>query len=186
MKSFIPLVLLTGLTVAFPSAFAHNDDYHNNKDCLSDADATRVTNNWLGIFSGNPGLINTTLSKDVTVYDALINNGNLSAIATNREDYYKFVIKFTYPEEGVIKNAKYTLEGGGLMFHTCDKIAMRYIGHAESTGKFSAPAGTPITVAVNQLLSVNKKKEINIAWSEYDLFTMLKQVGVIQNPWGGP
>ena len=53
-------------------------------------------------------------------------------------------------------------------------------------GFSSVPAGTPITVAVNQLLSVNKKKEINVAWSEYDLFTMLKQVGVLQNPWGGP
>lgn len=136
MKSSIALVFLTGLAAAFPSASPGNhDSYDDKKNCLTDADATRVTNNWLGIFSGNPGLINTTLSKDVTVYDSLINNGNLSAIATNRADYYKFVNQFTYPEDGVIKNAKYTLEGGGLMFHTCDKIAMRYIGHAESTGK---------------------------------------------------
>ena len=67
-------------------------------------------------------------------------------------------MQFTYPQDGVIKNAKYSLDGGGLMFHSCDKIAMRYIGHAECTGKFSVPAGTQITVAVNQLLSVNHRK----------------------------
>ena len=137
MKSLLSVLFLAGfLSHAAASPFP-DPDYNDGdkKHCLSQAEADDVTQRWLGIFSGHIELLNSTLASDVVVYDSLVNNGNLAPIATNKADYYAFVNKFTYPQDGVIKNAKYTLEGGGLMFHTCDKIAMRYIGHAESAGK---------------------------------------------------
>ena len=135
MKFLLSVLFLAGvLSHAAASPFP-DPDYNQKKQCLSQAEAEDVTQRWLGIFSGHIELINSTLASNVVVYDSLVNNGSLEPVSTNRVDYYAFVNKFTYPRDGVIKNAKYTLEGGGLMFHTCDKIAMRYIGHAESTGK---------------------------------------------------
>lgn len=107
----------------------------DNRSCLTKEEAEDITSNWLGIFSGHPELLNTTLTSDVVVYDSLVNNGNLAPLATSRDDYYGFVMNFTYPKDGAITNTSYTLGGGGFMFHSCDKIAMRYIGHATCTGK---------------------------------------------------